>query len=1012
MTAPQSILRLCETFSKHKDHYTSSDYNETALRREFLDPFWKALGWDIDNESGRSASYKDVVHEDLIKVDKSLRAPDYCFRIKGVRKFFVEAKRPSINIKESLSPAFQLRRYAWSAKLQASVLSDFEEFAVYDATICPSKSDQATVARTLYFGFEDYGDKWNEISALFSREAVSNGSLDEFAKSAAKNRDTCEVDEAFLDEIERWRVELAKNLAVRNPALLARDLNYAVQKIIDRIIFLRICEDRGIEDWGRLGDVASGEAVYERLLRLFEDAAARYNSGLFYFRAERERAGSPDNLTPQLLLDDAVIVQIVRNLYYPDSPYEFSVLPADILGQVYERFLGKSIRLTSDHEAIIEEKPEVRKAGGVYYTPTYVVEYIVGNTLGRLLNGPNPDLPSPISTRNAAQLKIVDPACGSGSFLVQAYQFLLDWYRDQYVLRAESYARGKNPKLYEAPGGEWQLTTAEKKRILLTNVYGVDIDPQAVEVTKLSLLLKVLEGETREQLQRDFLQQRARVLPDLGRNICCGNSLIAPDFYANQQMHLVPDDELYRINAFGWDEGFREIMADGGFSCVIGNPPWGAEFSDAELKYLRNSHREIVIRMIDSFMYFVSTSFRILKDEGYLGMILPDVFLYQKDNENLRRLAFERYSMIYAINAGEIFKDVTRPTSIVIACNTSGRAEPTCVADLSAEPRFRKPVLFSLGLEYESARSDLFLGLPQARIPTGDIAHYSIVSRILSLGYARLASVVDGDRIQRGVSADLKDAFVLTPDESVRLGLESEFLRPVYTGGTHVKRYQCLRNKLQLVYTSRHTDFSKCPIICKHIDSFREQITCKEVVQGKHPLYALHRPRNYAIFEKPRKLLGVITEDKIAIGLDTEQTYATDGLYLFALRDTRLTKYLMGILNSRLFIFLYRKLATETGRVLAQVKPTLLAHLPIRMINFLSEDDLNVLKEINSLVDSMIKACLQENRESNPDLLNQLSARKRMIDARIDHLVYEMYGLSEKEICIVESTTSTHSRAN
>ena len=1005
MKAPDSILRLCETFSNFKEHYTSSNYNETELRREFLDPFWKALGWDTDNTSGSAASSKDVIHEDSIRVDKSLRAPDYCFRINGSRKFFVEAKRPAINIKDSVGPAFQLRRYAWSAKLQASVLSDFEEFAVYDATICPSKADKATIARTMYFHFEDYEERWDEISELFSRDAVANGSLDEYGRKAAKRRSSCEVDDAFLDEIEKWRLELARNLAKRNPNLSVRDLNYAVQKTIDRIIFLRICEDRGIEDYGRLRDIASGGAVYQELLQLFEYAAARYNSGLFYFSAEKNRVGSPDRLTPQLLLDDVVIGGIVRNLYYPESPYEFSVLPADILGQVYEQFLGKTIQLTRSHEASIEDKPEVRKSGGVYYTPTYVVEYIVGKTLGRLLNGPDPSRPTPITLKKAAQVRVVDPACGSGSFLIQAFQYLLDWHLAQYSLRGDYHARGKNPKLYAAPEGEWQLTTAERKRILLANIYGIDIDPQAVEVTKLSLLLKVLEGETREKLQRDFLQQRARILPDLGQNIRCGNSLIAPDFYENQQMHLIPDDELYRTNVFSWDDGFPTIMANGGFSCVIGNPPWGREFTESELEYLRRSHREIVVRMIDSFMYFVSTSFRILDDEGYFGMILPDVFLYQKDNEKLRRIVFERYQLTYAINSGDVFKNVTRPTSIAIATKESAQVKPTYVADLSREEKSSKPRLFSQGLEYESAPSDLFLTLPQARIPTGDIAHYSVVSRILGLGLPNLASLVDSDGIQRGVSPDLKEAFVLTCDEAAKLELEREFLRPVFTGGRHVKRYQCLEHKLQLVYTSRHTDFSKCPNICKHIDAHKNKITCKEVIEGKHPIYALHRPRNSSIFQKPSKLMGVITDDKISIGLDTKQTFATDGLFLFALKDARLTKYVMGILNSRLFVFLYRKLAFETGRVLAQVKPALLVHLPVRVIDLRQENDLNLLAEMDSLVEAMMKAGIQQERESNPDILNQLNRRKQMIDTQIDRIVYEMYDLSSEEIRIVESTT-------
>ena len=219
----------------------------------------------------------------------------------------------------------------------------------------------------------------------------------------------------------------------------------------------------------------NGPNTYERLRELLLRADERYNSGLFHFSHEKGKYSEPDTLTLDLTLDDKPLKDILRNVYYPDSPYEFSVLPADILGQVYERFLGKTITLTTGHKARIEEKPEVRKAGGVYYTPTYIVEYIVENTLGPLLNGPDPAKPKPIPISQATKIKVLDPACGSGSFLIVAYQFLLDWHLARYVEKRTYHARGKNPKIYQSPGGEYRLTTAERKRILLNNIYGVNM---------------------------------------------------------------------------------------------------------------------------------------------------------------------------------------------------------------------------------------------------------------------------------------------------------------------------------------------------------------------------------------------------------------------------------------------------------------------------------------------------------------------------------------------------------
>jgi len=357
MSMPHELSELIERFDRNREAYLSGQYNETQLRREFLDPLFISLGWDIDNKQGYAEAYKDVIHEDAIKIGGVIKAPDYCFRIGGTKKFFVEAKKPSVKLKDDINPAFQLRRYAWSAKLPLSILTDFEEFAVYDCRIKPVKTDKASTARILYLTYDEYARRWDEISSVFSRDAVLKGSFDKYAGKGKHKKGTAEVDNVFLEEIEIWRDMFARNIALRNPGLTQRELNFAVQRIIDRIIFLRICEDRGIEEYGRLMSLLNGVTVYKRLFHIFRNADERYNSGLFHFEKEKDRHELPDDLTPSLDIDDKLLKDIIRRLYYPESPYEFSVLPADILGQVYEQFLGKVIRLTSGHRAIVEEKP-------------------------------------------------------------------------------------------------------------------------------------------------------------------------------------------------------------------------------------------------------------------------------------------------------------------------------------------------------------------------------------------------------------------------------------------------------------------------------------------------------------------------------------------------------------------------------------------------------------------------------------------------------------------------------
>jgi predicted type IV restriction endonuclease len=674
---PPELYALIERFDRNRDAYRSGRYNEEQARVELINPLFEALGWDVRNTSGNAEAYKDVVHEDAVKVGSLTKAPDYSFRIGGARKFFLEAKKPATNIRHDPAPAYQLRRYAWSAKLPLSILTDFEELAVYDCRVRPDKTDKPSTARIQYLTYEQYLDRWDDLALVFSKDAILKGSFDKYAEGTRGKKGTAEVDDAFLSEIEGWRDVLARHLALRNPSLTRRELNYVVQATIDRIIFLRICEDRGIEPYGQLQALLNGQNLYGRLTEVFRRADDRYNSGLFHFHPEKGRAEAPDEVSLGLNIDDKVLKDIISRLYYPDSPYEFSVLPADILGQVYEQFLGKVIRLTPGHQAKVEDKPEVKKAGGVYYTPTYIVEYIVQHTLGKLLEG---NTPPQVST-----MRILDPACGSGSFLIVAYQRLLDWHQKWYTENdPRRYARSKQPVIYQGRQGEWRLTTAERKRILVNNIYGVDIDPQAVEVTKLSLLLKVLEGESGESLARQMEMFQERALPDLSHNIQCGNSLIGPDFYQSNptQANLFNDEEeRYRINAFDWEAAFPEVMKAGGFDAVIGNPPYGFHqiHADEVKPYFKyrfvSSHGSF-----ENYFLFYEQSLRLLRFGGLHGFITPVTWLTIPSANSLRRFILDGFSIQHIAWLPElVFRNAQVNTLVSVICRSSSENSTTYV---------------------------------------------------------------------------------------------------------------------------------------------------------------------------------------------------------------------------------------------------------------------------------------------------------------------------------------------
>jgi type I restriction-modification system DNA methylase subunit len=777
---PRLILDLVERFERNRDSYKSVSYNETQLRREFLDPFFTVLGWDIDNKQGYAEAYKDVIHEDAIKVGEATKAPDYCFRIGGTRKFFLEAKRPAVNIRDDVTPAFQLRRYAWTTKLPLGILTDFEEFAVYDCRVKPDQKDKASVARILFMHYTQYESRWTEIADVFSRDAVLKGSFDKYAEENKAKRGTAAVDDAFLETIESWRKELAENLALRNRKLTSRELNFAVQRIIDRIIFLRICEGRGIEDYARLQKLSEQDHIYKRLGELFREADDRYNSGLFHFQPEKDRHEPPDQLTLALDLDDKLLRKIIKSLYYPESPYVFSALPADVLGQVYEQFLGKVIRLTEGHYAKIDDKPEVKKAGGVYYTPTYIVDYIVQNTVGKLLEGRAP--------KQAAALRILDPACGSGSFLLGAYDYLLHWHLKYYTDHGpEKWARGAKPAVVQVSGGGWKLTIAERKRILLANIYGVDIDAQAVETTKLSLLLKVLEGETQQSLQAVF-SFKERALPDLGDNIKCGNSLIGPDFY-QQQLLPLGEEERYRINVFDWHskQGFHAIFKTGGFDAVIGNPPYGAMLSDAESFYLRAKF-ETSSKDLDTYALFMERAIGLIRPNGKFSMIVPTGWYSGPKFSRLRRFIATRTDPQIFVNLPyDIFKAWVDTTIFLVCKKTKPATWPpkdrlnVSIITFPKRHRIISSTEFA-GLDSTTDFSTWFADGGDEYLTYADTRTTSVIRKIVAVGRP-LGDIAD---VQRGVTP-----FNLT-DKPTHASSRAAF------DGT-VRRYSFLRGEKRFV---------------------------------------------------------------------------------------------------------------------------------------------------------------------------------------------------------------------
>lgn len=662
---PRELDLLVERFEDHRAEYLNPLYSEAQVRIDFLNPMFSLLGWDVPNTAGLGSRGREVVTEPRQRrADGAIEFPDYLFRLNARPVFAVEAKKPAVNLRDDPLPALQLRRYGWNSKnLGVGILTDFHEFSVYDCRIPPKSGDKASKARIAYFTFDQYPAAWDEIAGLFSKAAVLDGALDEYIASLTGTRGSQRVDRVFLKEIEVWRSELAVALALKND-LDAADLNEAVQLTIDRIIFLRICEDRGIEAYGDLRSIATGQNIYKRLVARFRRADEKFNSGLFHFSKERGRSRH-DSLTPDLIIPDAILQNFINRLYWPEGPYSFAVFPPDVLGQVYEQFLGKVIKLEGTSQAIVEDKPEVRKAGGVFYTPTHVVRHIIQNTLGVRL------LAESVDTIARNGLRICDPSCGSGSFLIEVYQLLLDWHLEQYLQNPTKWSKSRTNRIRKDPGDVWMLTADERKRILLAHVFGVDIDPQAVEVTKLALLLKVLEGETEASLHEQTELFHARVLPDLDANIKCGNSLVGNAFHFEGQSEFAMNSELeIRVNAFDWPAEFPVVAGGRGFDVLVGNPPWlMAGYYVADVVPYLKSHFSTATGKFDLYYVFLEQALRLLCPGGDLGMIVPNKFFHTRAGGNLRKLLAERCAVrsLEDFGLAKVFEGATNYSCVILA---------------------------------------------------------------------------------------------------------------------------------------------------------------------------------------------------------------------------------------------------------------------------------------------------------------------------------------------------------
>lgn len=733
------LTDLCHQFSLRFSEYARPTYNETELRVDFVNPFFKALGWDVDNASGMPQHLREVTHEATVKVDENGRLrskkPDYSFRIGTETLFYLETKKPSVDITTDCAPAFQLRRYGWSGNLKISVLTNFADLYVYDCTVRPVETDDIGIALLAHYSYSEYVDKCEEIYGLLSKESVLSGDFSSRFEIISRAFRHEPFDEYFLKQIKGWRLNLGESICAHAPAISEETLNICVQRILNRIIFLRICEDRNLERYETIKQLHT----YSELKALFARADRRYDSGLFAILEE-----------DQYTVSDDVLLSIFQDLYYPNNSYEFSVVDPFIIGQIYELFLAEKLIIRADGSIETEQKPEAVDSQGAVNTPKSVTEIIVEQSLSCAFEGKRPD--------DVRDIKVADICCGSGNFLLSAYEYITNFYLEWFVKNDLENAV-RSGKIIIIPGREiYQLSYSLRRDILLHNIWGVDIDPLAVEVTKFSLFIKLLENTSANELDAFVREKSECILPEMDNNIKNGNSLVGPEYAKYDPEVFFRPDGLQEIRMFDWTVEFGK----GIFDVIIGNPPYirvqnMVHYSTREYGFYK-SHRSGYITakssLLDKYYLFIERAWQLLKDDGVIGYIVPHKFMNIASGEELRQFlaVHDAVRRITHFGSHQAFKNKSTYTCILILGKQAQKSYE--IAFIQDWNRF----LFEKKAEYDCYPSDSLSKAPWTFIPK------QIKDRIEQLG-DKCTSLQELAHVFVGVQTSNDKIYILTADD-------------------------------------------------------------------------------------------------------------------------------------------------------------------------------------------------------------------------------------------------------
>ena len=813
------------------------------------------------------------------------------------------------------------------------------------------------------------------------------------------------------------------------------------QKLIDRFLFIFFAEDRGLlspnstfnilEEWNKLKDLDAYAPLYDRYKLYFNylDEGRKGTDKTAYIFAYNGGLFKPDPVLDSLLISDELLYKHTKDL----SHYDFeSQVDVNILGHIFENSLNEIESVNAEiEETDFDKQKTKRKKDGVFYTPKYITKYIVDNTVGKLCKEKKTELGvieeeylkskkgrtkeklielmgNTATYRNwLLQITILDPACGSGAFLNQALDFLIKEH--QYIDELQT-------KLL---GGGFVFPDIENT-VLENNIFGVDLNEESVEIAKLSLWLRTA--------------QPRRKLNDLSSNIKCGNSLIDSKTIAGDK-------------AFKWKDEFAHVFEKDGFDVVIGNPPYGDYFNELEKKFLLKRYTKSFSGTFDMYILFFEIALHILKPKGLLCFITPNTFIDYSQFAGLRNLLTTDNDVEQVLGLTKVFEDAIVDTVIILITKNKEQT-----------PFFR-------GKNFKNKLTDIELSdIPELKAENLETSGFILkdsggfeVRRLTDKFPDKLSDVI---KITQGITTGGNECFINSQNYFLDNGISEKVYHKVLKGKT-INRYRMLFDEDYILYSVKKTGEEEQTVIENLLTPFKEKLSKKrETKQGKLPWYCLHWARNEQDFNEPKILIRQTATHILGI-LDTDNYYPIDSIHTLNLKSDSIDKekelkYILGILNSKLFKYLYSWKLDEAGTVYPQVKKVNIEWLPIvkynntESLSIIVKNLLSILEEESKIrvkflkyLDTQIKGVYQYTGIQNwhtlefGDFIKELNKAIKKVggekltkmdemdwmevfettkteaqtlkaeidktDAEIDAMVYELYGLSEEEIKIVET---------